>query len=90
MKRLLTGLKPSGELTLGSLIGGIKGTVERQDEYESFIFVPDMHAITVKQDREELRERIRKNVALYIASGVDPNKNTIYLQSENLYHANLS
>ena len=90
MKRLLTGLKPSGELTLGSLIGGIKGTVERQEEYESFIFVPDMHAITVKQDREELRERIRKNVALYIASGVDPNKNTIYLQSENLYHANLS
>lgn len=90
MKRLLTGLKPSGELTLGSLIGGIKGTIERQNEYESFIFVPDMHAITVKQDREELRERIRKNVALYIAAGVDPEKNTIYLQSENLYHANLS
>lgn len=90
MKRILTGLKPSGELTLGSLIGGIKGTVERQDEYESFIFVPDMHAITVKQDPEELRERIRKNVALYIASGVDPEKNVIYLQSENLYHANLS
>ena len=90
MKRILTGLKPSGELTLGSLIGGIKGTVERQSEYESFIFVPDMHAITVKQDPKELRERIRKNVALYIASGVDPEKNTIYLQSENLYHANLS
>ena len=90
MKRILTGLKPSGELTLGSLIGGIKGTVERQEEYESFIFVPDMHAITVKQDRQELRERIRKNVALYIAAGVNPEKNTIYLQSENLYHANLS
>lgn len=49
-----------------------------------------MHAITVKQDRDELKERIRKNVALYIASGINPKKNTIYLQSENLYHANLS
>lgn len=90
MKRILTGLKPSGELTLGSYIGGIKGTIERQDKYESFIFVPDMHAITVKQDRELLKERIKKNVALYLACGVDPNKNIIYLQSENLYHANLS
>ncbi len=90
MKRILTGLKPSGELTLGSLIGGIKQTVLYQDEYDSFIFVPDMHAITVSQDPKELRERIYKNVALYLASGIDPNKNTIYLQSENLYHANLS
>lgn len=90
MKRILTGLKPSGELTLGSLIGGISQMVKLQDEYDSFMFVPDMHAITVKQDPKELRERIRKNVALYLACGVDPNKNTIYLQSENLYHANLS
>ena len=90
MKRILTGLQPSGELTLGSYIGGIKGTIERQDKYESFIFVPDMHAITIKQDRELLKERIKKNVALYLACGVDPEKNVIYLQSENLYHANLS
>ena len=90
MKRILTGLKPSGELTLGSLIGGINGTIKLQDEYDSFIFVPDMHAITVRQDPKELKERIRKNVALYLAAGVDPNKNTIYIQSENLYHANLS
>lgn len=90
MKRILTGLKPSGELTLGSLIGCINQMVKLQDEYDSFMFVPDMHAITVKQDPKMLRERIRKNVALYLACGVDPNKNTIYLQSENLYHANLS
>lgn len=90
MKRILTGLKPSGELTLGSLIGGIEGTIKLQDKYDSFIFVPDLHAITVKQDPKELKERIRKNVALYIAAGIDPDKNTIYLQSENLYHANLS
>lgn len=90
MKRILTGLKPSGELTLGSLIGCINQMVKLQDEYDSFMFVPDMHAITVKQDPKMLRKRIRKNVALYLACGVDPDKNTIYLQSENLYHANLS
>ena len=90
MKRILTGLQPSGELTLGSLIGGISQSIKYQDEYDSFIFVPDMHAITVEQDPILLKERIRKNVALYIACGIDPNKNTIYVQSDNLYHANLS
>lgn len=90
MKRILTGLKPSGELTLGSLIGGISQSIKYQDEFESFIFVPDLHAITVPQDSVALRERIRKNVALYIACGIDPEKNIIYIQSENLYHANLS
>lgn len=90
MKRILTGLKPSGELTLGSLIGGINGVIQRQDEYESFLFVPDMHAITVKQDPATLKERIKKNVALYLAAGIIPEKNIIYLQSENPYHANLS
>ncbi len=90
MKRLLTGLQPSGELTLGSLIGGIKQSVENQDLYDSFIFVPDLHSITVPQDPTLLKERIRKNVAIYLACGIDPNKNTIYLQSENLYHTNLS
>lgn len=90
MKKLLTGLKPSGELTLGSLIGGISGSVKNQDLYDSYIFVPDMHSITVDQDPKLLKERIRKNVALYIACGLDPEKNTFYIQSENLYHANLS
>lgn len=90
MKRMLTGLQPSGELTLGSLIGGISQSIKYQDEYDSFIFVPDLHAITVPQDAKILHERIRKNVALYIACGIDPNKNTIYIQSENLYHTNLA
>ena len=90
MKKLLTGLQPSGELTLGSLIGGISGSIKNQDLFDSYIFVPDMHAITVEQDPNLLRERIRKNVALYIAAGLDPKKNTFYIQSENLYHANLS
>lgn len=90
MKKLLTGLQPSGELTLGSLIGGISGSIKNQDLFDSYIFVPDMHAITVEQDPKLLKERIRKNVALYIAAGLDPKKNTFYIQSENLYHANLS
>lgn len=90
MKKILTGLKPSGELTLGSLIGAIDQMVKYQDEYDSYLFVPDLHAITVSQDPKILNERIRKNIALYLACGIDPNKNTIYLQSDNLYHANLS
>ena len=90
MKKLLTGLQPSGELTLGSLIGGISGSIKNQELYDSYIFVPDMHAITVEQDPKLLKERIRKNVALYIACGLNPKKNTFYIQSENLYHANLS
>ena len=60
MKRILTGLKPSGELTLGSLIGGISQMVKYQEDYESFMFVPDLHAITVEQDPIILKERIRK------------------------------
>lgn len=90
MKRMLTGLQPSGELTIGSLIGGITQSIKNQDEYESFIFVPDLHAITVHQDPKTLHERIKKNVALYIACGIDPDKNTIYIQSENFYHTNLA
>ena len=90
MKKILTGLKPSGELTLGSLIGSINQMVKYQEEYESYIFVPDLHAITVPQDPKLLNERIRKNIALYIACGINPEKNVIYLQSDNLYHTNLS
>lgn len=90
MKKILTGLKPSGELTFGSLVGAIDQMVKYQDEYDSYLFVPDLHAITVSQDPNVLHERIRKNIALYLACGIDPKKNTIYLQSDNLYHANLS
>lgn len=90
MERLLTGLKPSGELTIGSYLGSIKQMVEYQNEYETFMFVPDLHAITVSQNPEELKSRIRKNIALYIACGINPEKVTLYIQSENLYHANLS
>lgn len=83
MKRILTGLKPTGDLTLGNYIGSIKQMVNMQDEYDSYIFVADLHALTIPQDPYELNERIRKFIAMYIACGIDPKKNTIYIQSEN-------
>lgn len=90
MKRILTGLQPTGAITLGNYIGAIKQMIKYQDEYDSFIFVADMHAITVPQDAEELSLNIKNLVAIYLACGIDPNKNTIFIQSENLYHANTS
>ena len=90
MKRMVSGIQPSGRMTLGNYLGAIRNFVKLQDEYEMFIFVADMHAITVKQDPIELKSRIREVIALYIACGLDYNKATIFLQSENEYHANLS
>ncbi len=89
-KRLLSGLQPSGELTIGNYIGSIDQFIKYENEYESFIFIADLHSITVEQDPKLLRERIKKNLAIYIASGLNPDKNIFYIQSENLYHANLS
>ncbi len=85
MKKILTGLKPTGDLTLGNYIGSIKQMIDLQDKYDSYIFVADLHALTIYQDPIELNERIKKMLALYIACGVDPEKNTIYIQSENEY-----
>lgn len=90
MKRILTGLQPTGVITLGNYIGAIKQMKERQNEYESFIFVADLHAITIPQDPETLRNNRLSLVALYLACGIDPEKNHIFLQSENMYHANIS
>ena len=92
MDRLLTGLQPSGSLTIGNYCGGISQVANYQKKYETFLFVPDMHAITVPQDPDALHKNIINAVAMYIACGVDPNLPDmhIYIQSENLYHANLS
>ena len=84
-KTLLTGLKPTGSLTLGNYIGSIKQMVDNQDNYNSYLFIADMHAITVPTDSDELHKNIRDFMALYLACGVDPNKNTIYLQSDIEY-----
>lgn len=85
MKKILTGLKPTGEMTLGNYIGAIMQMKKMQEEYDSYLFIADMHAITVNQDKEELKKRIKDFLALYIACGIDPKKNIIYLQSENEY-----
>lgn len=84
-KTLLTGLKPTGSLTLGNYIGSIKQMIDNQDKYNSYLFVADMHAITVPIDREELHKNIRDFLALYLACGIDPDKNIIYLQSDIEY-----
>jgi len=89
-KRMLTGLQPTGLITLGNYIGAIKQMAEYQDKYESLIFIADMHAITMPIEPEKLKENIRSLVAIYIACGIDPNKNKIFIQSENEYHANIS
>lgn len=90
MKRILTGLQPTGVITLGNYIGAIKQMVKYQEDYESYIFIADLHSITIAQDPDVLRSNIRSLVALYLACGVDPKKNVIFIQSENEYHTNIS
>ncbi len=90
MKKLVSGIKPTGELTLGSYIGAVKQYIELQKDYDSYFFVADLHAITKYQDPKELREKSKKIVALYLACGLDPKHAKIYLQSENPYHSYLT
>ncbi len=86
MKKVsLTGLKPTGSLTLGNYIGAIKQMKERQDDYINYLFVADLHAITVPVDKELLHQNIRDFIALYIACGINPKKNIMYLQSDIEY-----
>lgn len=90
MKKILTGIQPTGEITLGNYVGAINQVLKYQDIYESYIFVADMHAITVEQEPEKLRKNIRNLLNLYLACGIDPKKNKIFIQSENEYHCNIS
>ena len=85
MKTILTGLKPTGSLTLGNYIGSISQMVKMQDEYKSYLFIADMHAITVPTDSNMLHKNIKDFLALYLACGIDPDKNVIYLQSDIEY-----
>ncbi len=89
-KRILSGIKPSGDLTLGSYLGAIKNWVELSDNYECFYMMADMHAITVRQEPSELRKRTLAQLAQYIACGLDPKKNTIFIQSHVSAHAELA
>lgn len=92
MKRLVSGIKPTGQLTLGNYIGAIKQFVALQDELEDtefFIFIADLHAITTPQNRQELKKNIKSVAALYMACGLDPNKVNLFIQSEVQEHAQL-
>ena len=74
---MLSGIKPSGRLTLGNYIGAIRKFVEYQDEYELYVFIANLHAITVAQDKAELKKNTKDLIALYLACGLDPKKVTI-------------
>ena len=89
MKRLLSGIKPTGDLTLGNYIGALKQFKDMQKEYETFIFVADLHALTIYNDPDVLKKKIRDIVAIYLACGLDSKYTTLFIQSENMYHANL-
>ena len=90
-KRLLSGLQPSGELTIGNYCGGIKQFLQYQEEYDSFLFIPDMHTITVPQsDSTKMRERIRRFANLYLACGLNPDSCTFFIQSEIPAHNQLA
>ncbi|MCD7840416.1 MAG: tryptophan--tRNA ligase [Erysipelotrichaceae bacterium] len=89
MKRMLSGIKPTGRVTLGNYIGAIKPFVSYQDEYEMFIFIANLHSMTIYQEPKELRQNTRDLIALYIAAGLDPEKVTLFLQSDVYEHAQL-
>lgn len=89
-KTILSGIQPSGELTLGSYLGAMKNWVDLSNDYNCFFCIVDMHAITVRQNPAELRRRTIAQLAQYIASGIDPEKNTIFIQSHVSAHAELN
>lgn len=89
MKTMLSGIKPTGRLTLGNYIGAIREFVKYQDEYEMFIFIANEHALTVPIQASELRKNTKDLIALYLACGLDPEKCTIFLQSDVPAHAQL-
>ncbi len=89
-KRIFSGIQPSGELTLGSYMGAIKNWVALQDEYECIYCIVDMHAITVRQNPADLRRRSLEQLAQYVACGLDPEKNVMFIQSHVPQHAELA
>lgn len=89
MKRVLSGIQPSGKLTLGNYIGAMRNFVKLQDTHQCFFMVVDMHAITVPQEPDQLREQIESVAALFVASGIDPKKSNIFIQSHVPAHAML-
>ncbi|SHH92267.1 tryptophanyl-tRNA synthetase [Sporobacter termitidis DSM 10068] len=89
-KIILSGIKPSGALTLGSYIGAIKNWVELSETYDCYYMMADLHAVTVRQEPAALRRRTLEQIAQYIACGLDPEKNVIFIQSQVPAHAELA
>ena len=89
-KVLFSGMQATGNLTLGNYLGALKNWVTLNDEYECFFSVVDLHSLTVRQNPAELRKRARALLTLYIAAGLDPEKNCIYYQSHVSGHAELN
>lgn len=89
MKTIFSGIQPSGTLTIGNYLGAMQQFVKLQDDYQCYFCIVDEHAITVPQDRLELRSNIRSLAALYLASGLDAEKATLFIQSEVSAHTQL-
>ena len=90
--RLISGIQPSGTITLGNYLGAIKNFVKLQDELQDtdiLVFIADLHAITVAQDKQALRKNIKSLAAIYLACGLDPEKVHIFIQSEVPAHNQL-
>ena len=87
---MLSGIQPSGDLHLGNYLGAIRNWAVRSEEYDCFYFMADMHTITVRQDPAELRRRTLNQLAQYLACGLDPEKNVLFLQSQVPAHAQLA
>ncbi len=88
-KRMLSGIKPTGKLTLGNYIGAIKQFITYQDEYEMFVFIADLHALTLPIDPKELRQNTKDLISIYLACGLDPEKVVLFKQSDVHEHAEL-
>lgn len=88
-KVMLSGIQPSGDLHLGNYLGAIKNWGARADEFDCYYFMADMHTITVRQTPADLRRRTLEQLAQYIACGLDPEKNTLFIQSHVHQHAEL-
>lgn len=88
-KRLFSGIQPSGNLHLGNYLGAIKQWVELQNDHEAIFCIVDLHAITVPQDPAELRKKTLEIAKIYLASGIDPKKSTLFIQSHVPAHTEL-
>lgn len=89
-KRIFSGVQPSGTITLGNYLGAIKNWVDLQNDYECLYAIMDMHSITVRQDPAELKKRTLDLLKIYLACGIDPEKNLLFVQSHVPSHAQLS